>query len=132
MPPSMDWKKNLSEYSKQFEKNASKSKFKYHLAHSYYNLLTQRNLIKINNMKTAMQMMLDDLLAKRDVYENAKMYECVASLETSIAIAEYLLEKEKEQMFEYVKHCYVVPSKQLEFHEELFDEFYNQTYNQNK
>ena len=52
-------------------------------------------------MKTAMQMMLDDLLEKRDVYENAKMYECVAALETSIEIAEYLLEKEKEQMFEF-------------------------------
>ena len=49
-------------------------------------------------MKTAMQIMLDDLLAKRDVYENAKMYECVATLETSIEIAQFLLEKEKEQI----------------------------------
>jgi len=49
-------------------------------------------------MKTAMQMMLDDLLAKRDVYENAKMYECVATLETSIEIAQFLFEKEKEQI----------------------------------
>ena len=49
-------------------------------------------------MITAMQMMLDDLLAKRDVYENAKMYQCVATLETSIEIAKHLLEKEKEQI----------------------------------
>ena len=39
-----------------------------------------------------MKLMLDDLLAKREVYENAKMYECVATLETSIEIAKYLLE----------------------------------------
>jgi len=45
--PSKDWKKNLSLFPKQFEKNASKSKFKYHLAHSYYNLLVQSNFIDI-------------------------------------------------------------------------------------
>ena len=49
-------------------------------------------------MKTAMQIMLDDLLSKREVYLNAKMYESVASLETSINIAEALIEKEKEQI----------------------------------
>lgn len=49
-------------------------------------------------MKTAVQMMLDDLISKREVYENAKMYQCVATLETSIELAEYLLEKEKEQI----------------------------------
>lgn len=43
-----------------------------------------------------------------------------------------LLEKEKEQMFEYVKHSYIVPSRELEIHKELFDQWYNQTYNQNK
>jgi len=51
-------------------------------------------------MKTAMQMMLDDLISKREVYENAKMYQCVATLETSIELAEYLLEKEKEQIMD--------------------------------
>lgn len=59
-------------------------------------------------MLTAMQRMLDDLLAKRNVYENAKMYECVATLETSIGIAQFLLEKEKEQImdsFDYGYHC---------------------------
>ena len=49
-------------------------------------------------MITAMQMMLNDLISKREAYENAKMYQCVATLETSIELAEYLLEKEKEQL----------------------------------
>ena len=49
-------------------------------------------------MITAMQMMLNDLISKRETYENAKMYQCVATLETSIELAEYLLEKEKEQI----------------------------------
>jgi hypothetical protein len=51
-------------------------------------------------MITAMQMMLDDLISKREVYENASMYQCVATLETSIEIAKHLLEKEKEQIEE--------------------------------
>lgn len=51
-------------------------------------------------MITAMQMMLNDLISKREVYENAKMYQCVATLETSIELAEYLLKKEKEQIID--------------------------------
>ena len=51
-------------------------------------------------MITAMQIMLDDLLSKRDVYLNAKMYESVATLETSINVAEALIEKEKEQIID--------------------------------
>lgn len=43
------------------------------------------------------------------------------------------LKKEKEQMFEYVKYSYFIPSKQLEMHKELFEEWwYNQFFNQNK
>ena len=74
-----------------------------------------------------MQMMLDDLLAKRDVYENAKMYECVATLETSIEIAQFLLEKEKEQIkraFEFgIADAY-------NFIDDDAEQYYNQTYNQ--
>jgi hypothetical protein len=72
-------------------------------------------------MITAMQLMLDDLLSKREVYENAKMYECVASLTTSIEIAQYLLEKEKEQIMYAYNHgtinCYICD-----------EDYYNQTY----
>jgi hypothetical protein len=46
-------------------------------------------------MITAMQMMLNDLISKREVYENASMHHSVATLETSIEIAQFLLEKEK-------------------------------------
>jgi hypothetical protein len=76
-------------------------------------------------MKTIMQIMLDDLLAKREVYENAKMYECVATLETSIEIAKFLLEKEKEQMLDfglYVKKNGWVGCKI----EDLYEDYNNQ------
>ena len=80
-----------------------------------------------------MQRMLDDLLVKREVYENAKMYECVATLETSIEIAKFLLEKEKEQIKDaYHKGGYLLIKKPYgEFVEEV-EQYYNQTYNQNK
>jgi hypothetical protein len=86
-------------------------------------------------MKTAMQMMLDDLLAKRDVYENAKMYECVATLETSIEIAEYLLEKEKEQSINLIKQtCMFMGASiiDIEISKMEFEDIYNNYYNQNK
>ena len=85
-------------------------------------------------MKTAMQMMLDDLISKREVYENAKMYQCVATLETSIEIAKHLIEKEKEQIENTFADGFVEgvqtqkSGKQVLFPEE----YYNQTYNQNK
>ena len=71
-----------------------------------------------------MQRMLDDLLAKRVVYENAKMYECVATLETSIEIAQFLLEKEKEQIKTAFESGW-----DWNFSSE---KYYNETYNQNK
>ena len=86
-------------------------------------------------MRTAMQRMLDDLLSKRDVYENAKMYECVATLETSIEIAKFLLEKEKEQIiqahfegwsdaYDYLRDDNSAPRQA--------EDYYEETYNQNK
>jgi hypothetical protein len=50
--------------------------------------------------KTAMQIMLDDLKAKRSVYENAGMKESVISIESSILLAEELLKLEKEQIID--------------------------------
>jgi hypothetical protein len=77
-------------------------------------------------MKTAMEIMLDDLLAKLDVYKNAKMYESVATLETSINIAEALIEKEKDQ----ICNAYV---DGLEGSYMASEEYYNQLINcQNK
>jgi uncharacterized protein YutE (UPF0331/DUF86 family) len=74
-------------------------------------------------MKTAMQMMLDDLISKREVHENATLYQCVATLETSIEIAKHLIEKEKEQITKAYNSA--IPFK-------FGEEYYNQTYNQNK
>ena len=80
-----------------------------------------------------MQMMLDDLLAKRDVYENAKMYECVATLETSIEIAQFLLEKEKEQSINLIKQtCMFMGASiiDIEISKMEFEDIYNNYYNQ--
>ena len=100
-------------------------------------LVNQWGLFKLTTMnKTAMQRMLDDLLAKREVYENAKMYECVATLETSIEIARFLLEKEKEQIIDaYKQGCgyeYEYIDDESTSYKEEAEEYYNQTYNQNK
>ena len=80
-------------------------------------------------MITAMQMMLDDLISKREVYENAKMYQCVATLETSIEIAKHLLEKEKEQIEiafdlgrDEVTSVFIIDG----------EDYYNKKFNQNK
>jgi hypothetical protein len=82
-------------------------------------------------MITAMQMMLNDLISKRETYENASMYHSVTTLETSIELAEYLLEKEKEQIikshidgFDHI----VAEFKKQEYAEEYFNKTYkNQT-----
>ena len=87
-------------------------------------------------MKTAMQRMLDDLLEKRDVYENAKMYECVATLETSIEIAQFLIEKEKEQIITAYeagyKSCDLDEAFEINRKLASGELHYNKTYNQNK
>ena len=75
-------------------------------------------------MKTAMQRMLDDLIEKRNVYENAKMYQSVATLETSIEIARYLLEKERDQIINAFQNGW-----NWNYNAE---KYYNETYNQNK
>jgi hypothetical protein len=73
--------------------------------------------------------MLDDLISKREVYENAKMYQCVATLETSIEIAKHLIEKEKEQIEiafdlgrDEVTSVFIIDG----------EDYYNKKFNQNK
>ena len=75
-------------------------------------------------MITAMQMMLNDLISKREVYENASMHHSVATLETSIELAEYLLEKEKEQ----IKNAYNDGYFGDAYKHKDWEEYYNQTY----
>jgi hypothetical protein len=73
-------------------------------------------------MITAMQMMLDDLISKRKTYENASMHHSVATIETSIELAEYLLEKEKEQIIEAI-NAWCSDDNIL-----TPEQYYNQTY----
>jgi len=80
-------------------------------------------------MITAMQMMLNDLISKRETYENASMHHSVATLETSIELAEYLLEKEKEQIQiafdlgrDEVTSVFIIDG----------EDYYNKKFNQNK
>ena len=46
-------------------------------------------------------------------------------------VIEQAKEIEKEQMFGYVKHSYVFDeSRQLDIHKKLFEDYYEETYNQ--
>jgi hypothetical protein len=88
-------------------------------------------------MITAMQMMLNDLISKRETYENASMYHSVATLETSIELAEYLLEKEKEQInVSFISGCIEALSYQTPvrdrikegYFEDKAEKYFNYTY----
>jgi hypothetical protein len=74
-------------------------------------------------MKTAMQMMLDDLISKRNVYENAKMYESVATLETSIILAKHLISIEKDDIMDAYVNGYINWDS-----EQSAEEFYEENY----
>jgi hypothetical protein len=75
--------------------------------------------------KTAMQIMLDDLKAKRSVYENAGMKESVISIESSILLAEELLKLEKEHIIDALLFGDVLSPNTAET-------YYKQTYGGNK
>jgi hypothetical protein len=77
-------------------------------------------------MITAMQMMLDDLISKREVYENAKMYQCVATLETSIELAKYLLKKEKEQFLDFLEWIEVADIKYPFNNWKIIEQYYKE------
>lgn len=38
------------------------------------------------------------------------------------------IDMEKQQMFEYVKYCYVNGENSLKFHQEEFEKYYNKTF----
>lgn len=73
-----------------------------------------------------MQLMIDDLLSKRDIYENAKMYEVVATLETNIDLASFLLAIEKEQ----IENAWVEGFKNWN-PSKTFEQYYNETFGGN-
>jgi hypothetical protein len=54
----------------------------------------------MENKQTAMQIMLTDLQCKQKIYEQSGMYESATSLETSIELANKLIQMENEQRFD--------------------------------
>ena len=77
-------------------------------------------------MITAMQMMLNDLISKREVYENASMHHSVATLETSIELAEYLLKKEKEQFVDFLEWIEVADIKFQLNNKKIVEQYYKE------
>jgi hypothetical protein len=79
-------------------------------------------------MKTAMQLMLEDLELRYKVLSNAEMLQACGAIEGTIDYAKSLIIKEKEQIMDAAKSCnYIGGATDIEA-----EEYYNQTYNQNK
>jgi hypothetical protein len=79
-------------------------------------------------MKTAMQLMLEDLELRYKVLSDAQMLQACAAIEGTIEYAKSLTIKEKEQIINATclgKYNNIDDRQKGE-------EYYNQTYNQNK
>lgn len=80
-------------------------------------------------MKTAMQLMIEDLELKYKILSDAKMIQGCAALEGSINYAKSLLLNEVNQTLA----AYNNGSQDMALHNKYEPmEYYNQTYNQNK
>ena len=82
-------------------------------------------------MKTAMQLMLEDLELKYKVLSNAEMLQACVALEGTIEYAKSLIIKEKEQIMRDYRNGKVEAKMPNEVNT-TGTEYYNQTYNQNK
>lgn len=82
-------------------------------------------------MKTSLQKLIERLEGRQSMWaKKSKAHIDIANTYfVAIIMAKKLLEEEKEQMFGYVKHSYIIDSKELEIHKELFEQWYNQNYN---
>ena len=78
-------------------------------------------------MKTAMQLMLEDLELRYKVLSDAQMLQACAAIEGTIEYAKSLIIKEKEQIIKAMNYG-LGNEKEIE----LGEYYYNQTYNQNK
>jgi hypothetical protein len=83
-------------------------------------------------MKTAMQLMLEDLELRYKVLSNAEMLQACGAIEGTIDYAKSLIIKEKEQIIE----AHADGSEDLNFNGEITERglknanyYYNQTYN---
>jgi hypothetical protein len=91
-------------------------------------------------MKTAMQLMLEDLELRYKVLSNAEMLQACGAIEGTIDYAKSLIIKEKEQIVDAyadgIDHDYT--DLDIEFgiadsdRQNHAEKYYNQTYNQNK
>ena len=78
-------------------------------------------------MKTAMQLMLEDLELRYKVLSNAEMLQACGAIEGTIDYAKSLIIKEKEQIIDAYTEGYTYWDSEM-----TSKEYYNQTYNQNK
>jgi len=78
-------------------------------------------------MKTAMQLMLEDLELRYKVLSDAQMIQGCAAIDGTIEYAKSLVIKEKEQIID----AFIQGGEQWNS-EDASIEYYNQTYNQNK
>ena len=86
-------------------------------------------------MKTAMQLMLEDLELRYKVLYDAQMLQACAAIEGTIEYAKSLIIKEKEQIENAHAHHRCLQDKTMECTIEAYknaQKYYNQTYNQNK
>jgi hypothetical protein len=79
-------------------------------------------------MKTAMQLMLEDLELRYKVLSDAQMLQACAAIEGTIEYAKSLTIKEKEQIID----AYYGKINGVFGYREEGQEYYNQTFNQNK
>ena len=75
-------------------------------------------------MKTAMQLMLEDLELRYKVLSDAQMLQACGAIEGTIEYAKSLILKEKEQIMNAFLEGKINHSK------DWAEEYYNQTYNQ--
>jgi hypothetical protein len=82
-------------------------------------------------MKTAMQLMLEDLELRYKVLSNAEMLQACGAIEGTIEYAKSLIIKEKEQIIDFAIGAYqdISRMKGVSENKILFEEYYNQTYN---
>ena len=77
-------------------------------------------------MKTAMQLMLEDLELRYKVLSDAQMLQACAAIEGTIEYVKSLILKEKEQIMNAFLEGKINHSK------DWAEEYYNQTYNNEK
>jgi hypothetical protein len=82
-------------------------------------------------MKTAMQLMLEDLELRYKVLSNAEMLQACGAIEGTIDYAKSLIIKEKEQIIDAYNQADLDGYFQKTY-PKYAEQYYNQTYNQNK